>query len=778
MKIQPRWWWDESGLRRWGAWALVAATVGILAVNASYYFPFLSDDALISFRYSERLASGAGLTWTDGPPVEGYSDLLWVLFIAAAHVFRIDSIFAARALDFIGATIAIFFVSFSPVRRSVRWERVVTGGLALALLAPLAVWSLGGLEHGFMSGLIAATLWLLARAVGQGTTDLRDAFLAAVVLAAIALCRVDGALFTGAAVLGVWMTGRRVVTSLRASAVVVALPALAVGGQALFRWFYYGALLPNTAHAKVNFNVDRVVLGFRHVGTGLSAVWPLLIALALSIVVLRRHRPRTWVTLPMCFAALWMLYLGAIGGDIFPGWRQLLLGLVPLAMALANAAEISVDDTEPTPRWIVPGIVGFVLVSLHSQSVDSENERAKIERWEWDGIEIGPLLRSAFGKQKALLAVDAAGALPYWSGLPSLDMLGLNDAYIATHPPPSFGHGGIGHELGDGKYVFEREPDVIAFNNAAGYHDPGFLSGRQMLGLGSSFFSRYQLVVVVAGRVRGELWVRREGGKVGLIRSEDRVEIPGYFLGNFDAPAMLDSAHALSVVVGGRAMGLLPGLRLSPAVWVAEFEPSAGNLDVGITCNGVTMTAAADVPSETLGIGPGDVIDLRIGTLAGASEIRRVTFRKVAEQGAPAKYRCTRGRLTVRAGALMEPKLPGALWNAPSNALFSTSGLRVVLPGPAHAQWIHISRDNNDDYTFSFLSTGREVGRTLLRAAMSGGGLAVARVDVPATATNAGFDEIVVEPTRGDGSYSLGHLIVGPNVRDMAPDDRAIGGRP
>ena len=45
------------------------------------------------------------------------------------------------------------------------------------------------------------------------------------------------------------------------------------------------------------------------------------------------------------------------------------------------------------------------------------------------------------------------GTLAYWSELPALDMLGLNDRYLATHPPADFGQGGLGHELGDADYV-------------------------------------------------------------------------------------------------------------------------------------------------------------------------------------------------------------------------------------------------------------------------------------------------------------------------------------
>ena len=57
--------------------------IALLWAHASFYLPFISDDALISMRYSQRLIEGRGLTWTDGSqPVEGYSNLLWVLLTA------------------------------------------------------------------------------------------------------------------------------------------------------------------------------------------------------------------------------------------------------------------------------------------------------------------------------------------------------------------------------------------------------------------------------------------------------------------------------------------------------------------------------------------------------------------------------------------------------------------------------------------------------------------------------------------------------------------------
>ena len=64
---------------------------------------FLSDDALISLRYADRLIQGRGLTWNDDePPVEGYSNLLWVLAVSALGMLGVNLILSARILGCLG----------------------------------------------------------------------------------------------------------------------------------------------------------------------------------------------------------------------------------------------------------------------------------------------------------------------------------------------------------------------------------------------------------------------------------------------------------------------------------------------------------------------------------------------------------------------------------------------------------------------------------------------------------------------------------------------------
>ena len=64
-------------------------------------FDFLVDDAFISFRYARNLALGHGLVFNVGesPPVEGYTNFLWVLMLAAVETLGWDPALWSRALS-------------------------------------------------------------------------------------------------------------------------------------------------------------------------------------------------------------------------------------------------------------------------------------------------------------------------------------------------------------------------------------------------------------------------------------------------------------------------------------------------------------------------------------------------------------------------------------------------------------------------------------------------------------------------------------------------------
>ncbi|HAJ06408.1 MAG TPA: hypothetical protein DCL76_07635, partial [Chloroflexi bacterium] len=71
-------------------------------------------------------------------------------------------------------------------------------------------------------------------------------------------------------------------------------------------------------------------------------------------------------------------------------------------------------------------------------------------------IELGQMIKEEY--EGKLLASDAAGKIPFYSGLQTIDMLGLNDRHIARIEPTFFE---VGHNKFDPDYVLSLCPDLI-----------------------------------------------------------------------------------------------------------------------------------------------------------------------------------------------------------------------------------------------------------------------------------------------------------------------------
>lgn len=117
---------------------------------------------------------------------------------------------------------------------------------------------------------------------------------------------------------------------------------------------------------------------------------------------------------------------------------------------------------------------------------------------------------------------------------------------------------------------------------------------------------------------------------------------------------------------------------------------------------------------------------------------------------------------TIGIDRLATVQQPGAAWNGAGTVSLDASGVIVTLGHTSRANTLDISFDNNDEYVVRYVDGEDEVGQQVVKrsADSPNKGLAVRTVTVPAGASRAGFDRLVVIPRGGDGMYSLGHLVL------------------
>jgi arabinofuranosyltransferase len=559
---------------------LVALAVGLVAtttliLHARSYPSLTYDDAFISLRYAQRLLEGHGLSWTEGPPVEGYSNLLWILGCALLGALGVDLVDAPVVLGLASAVMIIAALVYAYPPRA--WSTSLpafAGGMFIALAGPIGLWAVSGLE-GCMVGALLAWSLVLVRPIAEGdSTGWRSVASPGIPLALLCLTRPDGPLVVVAVCGFFLLRARSAETIVRALAIGV-LPGLVTLGQIAFRLAYYGDWLPNTARAKVAFTAARLQSGMECVaGAGVSsyALWvPATVAL---YVAWRDPARRPRILLSATLLAVWTAYSATVTCQPF-GYRMLIPCYVLLAFLVADALDWAQEQGR-----VVQGIVWLATLGLLFSFGRAQQADKNIAMVHWRNppvtrmaATIGNTLREAFGASDPLVAVDAAGAIPFFSGLRSIDMLGLNDAHIARHHDASFGHGVQGHELGDGAYVLSREPDLIVAN-VLGSSRLAFRGGRE-LDADPRFHALYRRV-----RMRGEDPVPtqfnvfcRLDGRVGVQRSEGSLSIPGHlFASVHDTRARLDPTKTLGAQFETPVEGALNGIELAAGTWHLRAE--------------------------------------------------------------------------------------------------------------------------------------------------------------------------------------------------------------
>ena len=304
---------------------------------------FLTDDAFISFRYARNLLNGHGLVFNVGERVEGYSNFLWVLELAA--VWRVLDIPPERAAPWLSAlftagtlALMLWWIARLPRLRM----RGLVSWMALALVcgsATFAVWtSAGGLETRQFTFFI-----VLAVACLSLYRNRRLGLLAASVSLALAsLTRPEGPLI--AACCFAWFGALQLLDTLsalrratepqsvslrtaiaatagridwRGLLCLIAPFAVIVGAHFLFRYAYYGEWLPNTYYAK--HVRPWYESGFKYLfAAALETGLYLLIPLAWGAMRGRWRDARDGAyALILLIVAAHMLYLAHIGGDHF-----------------------------------------------------------------------------------------------------------------------------------------------------------------------------------------------------------------------------------------------------------------------------------------------------------------------------------------------------------------------------------------------------------------------------------------------------------------------------
>ncbi|MBN1827359.1 MAG: hypothetical protein JW958_13955 [Candidatus Eisenbacteria bacterium] len=415
-------------------------------------FWFVTDDAYISFRYARNLASGLGLRYNPGehPPVEGYSDFLWVILCSLFERLRLDIETAPLILSAACGALLLFLV-FRLLLFRFRMHPLPAflGALSLAAAPSFALWSTGGLETiPFALLLFLAAERMLLRRTGSAPLA------GAIPGLAAALMRTEGIFWAAGIGVLAWMLGggegrmnRR--AALRYFAVVLA-------GYAVYfaaRYAYYGEPLANTAYVKAGLGGAVFLRGARYVASYFLAFLVPFFIVPGFFAARRRAGGKTALALA-ALAAANIAYAVAVGGDWMAMGRILLPALiVPGAILIAFLLD-AVRDGGGARRSAAAALLGGAIVAMgvlpafniHAfprsflAKLDFRYHASafRTEREQWEQMVLTKSIWKFFGKQLKEIAAPgescacgAIGAIGYYSGLYVYDTNGLVTPAVA-----------------------------------------------------------------------------------------------------------------------------------------------------------------------------------------------------------------------------------------------------------------------------------------------------------------------------------------------------------
>ncbi len=505
----------------------------VLLFHSLYYSSFLSDDALISLQYAKRLLQGKGLTWTDGIPVEGYTNLLWILLIAFLGLFKLDLIFIVR-LSGIGFNIAVLFLllkTFEKINQNnkTNYFPIIITLLFYSFSGIIATWSVGGLEQPLLNFLFALSFYYMIDILNNKTVNFINVIKPGFFLGLMCLTRPDSFLFVLCFAFIILLNKKNIFLIF-----TFLLPSLILlTAQLIFRIIYYNDIIPNPAYIKLGISGIILKNGVDYILIAFKSMIP---AIFFVFMIFFNKQKFKEISLLIISLIIWILYIISIGGDIFPAFRHFNIIVVIMSFLILfglNEFSAKLNKKNNVKYIIYPLLFIFLIFYLKVQIENKMMKAAKAETWEWDGREIALMLKNAFENKKPLIATAAAGCIPYWSDLPVIDTLGLNDYYIPRYSKKNILDRRIGHGFGDGYYVLARHPDIIFFCGPWGSMGPCYTSEVQMFEteeFKTDYFAVYFRIEKNNKKTGSIIWVNKKSSKTGIIKNENYINIPAYFL--------------------------------------------------------------------------------------------------------------------------------------------------------------------------------------------------------------------------------------------------------
>jgi hypothetical protein len=493
---------------------------------------FLCDDAFITFRFSKNLANGFGPVYNIGERVEGYTNFLWMILMALVAKLGGSPLLWSRLLAacFSSATLILFL--YCVHRDSYRNKFIgFIFVLFLAFSSPFIVWSSGGLETAAFSFFIFAAILSFTESI-KGNNG-RVLILSSILFSLSSLTRPEGVLAFCLA-LGFLLAALVLAKTSPAQVLKFVWPFIVLYGvYFIWRFSYYGKMFPNTFYIKEPSSL-LLPLGIQYYKRFLIGC-PIWIPLIPALIAGIRARLRGLLLGDYFIAAFFLVYscyVIYIGGDFMDLWRFIMPLLAPFFLALYHLGSYLADNRLSRYKAVAftTAFVVFAAANINSinnslaisydYNVDSIGAlRNYVKQWS----SVGKLIRE-IGNPSDTIAVTAAGIIPYYTDMYTIDMYGLEAADLSK-----YGH--LEHFTRPGhrmtislKYLYDNKPHYMIAHPLITEGQPRYFPYSQAQDLYPVLLKEYSAVSIALPDIPGYYFnFRVRNDIVGKINREKKI---------------------------------------------------------------------------------------------------------------------------------------------------------------------------------------------------------------------------------------------------------------
>jgi len=439
--------------------------IGFFILLSLYFYTFTVDDVYISLTYAKNFARGHGLVHSvDGELVEGYTNFLWVLLESVFLFIGVPEDAVIHCIKIIGLIFGIGIIVLTS-----KMAELIQADAYARLLAPLflaatpyfAFWAVGGLETPMYIFLLISGLYRYGLELKEDKPHL----ISMVLFLLMALTRPEG--FILGLVVIIWeVFGLLRTRGDRAKGNSAYGLRQLVPGVLIFlglytiyfiwRYQYYGYLLPNTFYAKAGPpGIIHLLRRLNRMKEFIVYLLPLAAMGTYSYAITRSVIPRFKRLLGVIVVVLVLLSFVS-KGEWMPGFRYELPILPIVSIFFAYGISLLISGTRQLSgelRRLYAGAAGLlflITVYILSPAPQLSTYRLYGTALNKAHIALGKWIDKHMPKDGSLAAWDM-GALPYYSNLPvihEIHPVGLLSA--------STTHNGY-----DPDHILSLEPSII-----------------------------------------------------------------------------------------------------------------------------------------------------------------------------------------------------------------------------------------------------------------------------------------------------------------------------